>query len=177
MVKPKATLKYPAAGVIVTAAVIKGRVRFFHVVEGRWNGAAAAKMYAELAKAMRRAFPEHAAKPRAKWLVMEDNDPTGYKSSAAEGKKTELSINVLRLPPRSPDLNVLDYYVWSAINKRLREQEAKFPANKKESKEAYLKRLRATDLGLPPSEVKDAMRSMRRRLRQIVDTGGYLIDG
>ena len=82
MVKPKGgNIKFPADGVMVTAAVIKGKIRMWEYVEGRWNGAAAAEMYkGPLEKAMARAYPAHAAKPRAKWVVLEDNDPTGYKS-------------------------------------------------------------------------------------------------
>ena len=99
LVKPKGVLKFPAESVMVTAAVIKGRVRFFHVVQGRWNAVAAVEMYTKLRAAMRRAYPEHAAKPRSKWLVLEDNDPAGYKSRAAIAKKKEVGIDVLELPP------------------------------------------------------------------------------
>ena len=62
---------------------------------------------------------------------MEDNDPTGYKSSAAQAVKEELGITVMSLPPRSPDLNVLDYALWNAMNRRLRAQESKFHPTKK----------------------------------------------
>ena len=55
---------------------------------------------------------------------------------------------------RSPDLNVLDYSLWHAINERMREEEKQFPANRKETKEHHLERLRATALGLPRAVVE-----------------------
>ena len=145
LVKPKKTLKYPAQGVMVTAAVIAGRIRMMHVVNGRWNAAQASNMYeGPLVKALEKAFPEHAAKAGAKWLVLEDNDPSGYKAKSVEAKKAELGIHVLQLPPRSPDLNVLDYSLWHEINVRLRKQESVFPASKKEPKQQFVDRLRRT---------------------------------
>lgn len=63
-------VKFPAQGVMVAAAVIAGRIRMWHIVDGRWNSKKAVQMYAgPLLKAMSKAFPAHAAKPRSKWLV------------------------------------------------------------------------------------------------------------
>ena len=45
LVRPKDTLKFPAAGVTVTAVVINGRIRMWDYVKGNWNATAAAKMY------------------------------------------------------------------------------------------------------------------------------------
>ena len=58
------------------------------------------------------------------------------------------------LPRRSRDLNVLDYSLWHAINERMREEEKQFPANRKDTKEQHLVRLRATALGLPRAVVE-----------------------
>ena len=67
------------------AAVASGRPaqRLAVAAEREQNGvgAAAAAMYKNLAKALKKAYPEHAAKPRATWRVIEDNDPAGFKSS------------------------------------------------------------------------------------------------
>lgn len=176
LVKPKAHIKYPMPGVQVTAAVVKGRVRFWHVTEGRWNAAKAVEMYAALAKTLAKAYPEHAARPRAKWTVLEDNDPAGYKASAAKAKKVELGISTMSLPPRSPDLNVLDYSIWAEINRRMRQREAGFRVQKRESKAAFLKRLRRVALALPATFVERAMQSMKRRCKAIKANKGYLID-
>ena len=171
LVKPKGgSLKYPTQGIMVAAGVIKNRIRMWHTIEGRWNGNKAAAMYGgPLRKALEKAYPTQAARRNCKWLVLEDNDPAGYKSRVAEQKKAEVHMNVMELPPRSPDLNVLDYSLWNAINRRLRKQEAKFRANKKESKVEFMKRLRRTALGLPTAVVKSAVQDMKRRCTLIKD--------
>jgi hypothetical protein len=171
LVKPKATLKYPVTGVMISAGIINGRVRFWHVTEGRWNAKKAVEMYVALAKVLKKVYPS-----LKKWEVLEDNDPAGYKATAAVNKKAELALDVMELPPRSPDLNALDYSVWSQISKCMRQQEANFPKSKRESKAAFIKRLRATALGLPSSFVTAAVKSMRRRCQQIAGAKGALIE-
>ena len=171
LVKPKGTLKFPAKSVQVTAAVVKGRVRMWHYVTGRWNGEAAAEMYkGPLLKTLKRAFPG-----KRSWVVMEDNDPAGYQSRKGAQAKEEAKLVSLRLPKRSPDCNVLDYSLWKEINTRTRAQEQTFPAGFVESEQAYLKRLRRTALGLPEAVVSKAVGDMRRRMQDLVDNGGGLI--
>ena len=167
--------KFPAKGVTVTAAVIKGRIRMWNYVDGTWNGQTAADMYrGPLVKAMRKAFPDHAKKPGAKWEVLEDNDPTGFKSSKARAAKKEVGIEEDALPRRSPDLNVLDYALWHEINVRMRKQESSWPSDKRESADEYKKRLRKTALGLPESFVSKCVGDMARRCNLLVKRRGKL---
>ena len=178
MVKPKATLKYPVKGVMITAGVINGRIRFWHEVKGRWNANKAVEMYGELDKVLCKSFPSLATNPNAKWVVLEDNDPAGYKSTAAVAKKRELGMSVIALPPRSPDLNCLDYCLWNLISKKLRTQEKAFPPQKKETRDQFLKRLRHVALTLPTSAVKAAQMSMKRRCKEIeAAKGGLILEG
>ena len=118
MVKPKGgNVKFPAQSVQVTAAVIKGRIRMWEYVGGRWNGDKAASMYkGPLLKAIKKAYPDQAKKPATKWVVLEDNDPTGYKSSKGMSAKKSAGITTDDLPRRSPDLNALGYALWHGIN-------------------------------------------------------------
>ena len=182
LVKPKKTLKCSVSGVLIAAAVVKDRIRMWHVVEGRWTGAKAAQMYeGPLLQCLEKAYPTHAKKvcgkkKRGKWSVLEDNDPTGYKSTMGKDAKKKVGIGVFELPPRSPDLNVLDYSLWAAINKRLREQERNFPKNKKELKVEFIARLRKTALGLPPSVVRAAVEDMQKKCKLINEAEGGLID-
>ena len=120
-----------------------------------------------LAKALKRAYP--LAK---RWTIIEDGDPSGYKSSAGKAAKKKARISTDDLPPRSTDFNVLDYSLWHAINERMREQERAFSVKKKETKEEYLARLRRTALGLPASVVKRAVMDMHRRVRLAVAAKG-----
>ena len=59
LVKPSGGInkvKFP--GVQVTAAVIKGKIRVWHYVDGKWNAKAAVHMYKDvLAKALKKAYP------------------------------------------------------------------------------------------------------------------------
>lgn len=175
LVRPKATLKFPAETVQVTAAVVNGKIRMWEYVDGRWNGERAAAMYrGPLRRAMEKAFPEEAAKARPRWVVMEDNDPAGYKSGKAAAAKDAARIRTLSLPRRSPDFNVLDYSLWHAINVRMRAAEAKMRPAKVETREEFLKRLRRCAMTLPKSVVEPAVKDMRRRLRLTVEAKGSL---
>ena len=174
VVKPKKTLKFSAKGVTVTAAVIKGKVRLWEYTHGSWNAETAAAIYkGPLLKAMRKAFP---TKPKKQsFTIIEDNDPAGYKSGKAMNAKKEVGIASDDLPRRSPDLNVLDYYIWNAVNTRMRKQEATFPKSFKESKEGFLARLKTIALRLPKAAVSKAVASMRRRVLAIKKEQGGLI--
>ena len=108
--------------------------------------------------------------------MMEDNDPAGYKSKSALVAKEEVGIQEIRLPKRSPDLNVRDYCHWHEVNKKTRQQERKFRPSFKESEEAFKKRLRRTALGLPKSLVSRAVGDMAKRLALIKKAKGGLID-
>ena len=48
--------------------------------------------------------------------------------------KAEARMRSEDSPRGSPDLNVLDYSLWHAINERMREEEKQFPANRKDTK-------------------------------------------
>ncbi len=86
----------------------------------------------------------------------------------------KVNIFVDSLPKRSPDLNVLDYTLWSEIIRRMRAQERSFRKSKKETKEEFKKRLRKTAMGLPASLVNAAVGSMTRRCRTIAHVSGEL---
>ena len=93
----------------------------WHEVKGVWDGEAAAHMYkVSLSNALRNRYPGFTRK----WRVMEDNDPAGYKSRVALADEVAANIATVEMPPRSPDLNPLDFSVWSEINRKMREQEA-----------------------------------------------------
>lgn len=171
LVKPKSTLPFPSKKVVVTAAVIKGRIRMWHYTDGLWNSTAAAEMYSgPLLRAMKRAYPGV-----SKFRVLEDNDPTGYKARKGMGAKAASNISTLDLPRRSPDLNVLDYSLWHAINTRMRKQEASFTAERRESGEEFKARLRQVALSLPTSVVTRAVRDMARRVHALRSAKGRLI--
>lgn len=171
VIKPKAGMnkvKFP--GVQVTAAVVKGKIRMWKYVEGNWRGDAAAAMYQDLEKVLKKAYPHH----HGRYEVLEDNDPTGYKSSKGMAAKAACNLKTDDLPKRSPDLNVLDYCLWHEINVRMRAQERAFPKSKRETMDEFKARLRKTALGLPTALVKKAVGSMKRRCQIISKNKGEL---
>ena len=130
-----------------------------HIVDDIWNKNSAAVVYRDvLVPALRQARPG-----KSKFLILEDNDPTGYKSKLAQDTKKELGVTVLELPKRSPDLNPLDYAFWSEVNGRLRSQEAEFPDKFTETRCQFAKRLRRTVLGVPPATLCAMVSNMKRR--------------
>ena len=70
-------------------------------------------------------FPERTA-----FTVLEDNDPCGFKSKLGREAKRKSHISSFDIPKRSPCLNVCDYFLWSNVNRRMREQERSWPASK-----------------------------------------------
>ena len=141
--------------------------------ETKWSGKAAATMYQKnLAQGLRKTYPAMRKKPNPAWVVLEDNDPAGYKSKAACTAKGEAGIKTLDLPKRSPDLNPLDYRIWHEVNRRMRATEQKWKPGKKESREQYLARLSRTAKGIPATFVKSAVGDLSRRCKLVIKAKG-----
>jgi transposase len=171
-VKPKKSLKFNtgAPSTLVMAGVGQGRVFMWHSVPGaRWNGQAAANMYTgSLKTALEKAWPE-----KRKWSVLEDNDPTGFKSNKGKSAKAGAGIVPFQIPKRSPDLSLCDYSLWTEVNKRMRRQERKWPKGKRESRDGYMARLKRTAFRLPKSFVEKSIGDMRRRCRLLLAAKGH----
>ena len=107
--------------------------------------------------------------PRAKsFQILEDNDPTGYKSNQAISAKRDLKINPIEFPKYSPDLNPCDYFLWDEVTRRMENNKPKG----KESVDAFKARLRRTALGIPQSVILKGVASMKERAKQIYDAEG-----
>ena len=172
--KPVSNTKFNtgAPGVKVLACVGNGKVLVWEYLEGPWGGRAADRAYRGLiAKALRSEYPG-----RRSFTILEDNDPSGFKSSIARTAKQEEGIVVFEIPKRSPCLNVCDYFLWSAVNRRMREQERGFALSKRETRAAYLKRLRRAALSLPPDVLGAAVGDMKRRCLRLQEADGGNIE-
>ena len=67
----------------MACAIVKSKVRVWHYLPKRWRGEAASDFYKDvLIKALRR---NHRGK--TSFRILEDNDPTGYKSGRAVDAK------------------------------------------------------------------------------------------
>ena len=167
--KPRKQLKVTfGKSVIVSVAISAKRVLMCRVVPDRWNASEAAAMYrTSLGPALKRASPG-----KKRFLVLEDNNPSGYKTKAALEAKGEVGIECLEFPKRSPDLNPLDYGFWDVVNRRMRKQEAAFPKTKRETRDEFIVRLKRTITRVPESVLTPLVQSMKRRCVALKASGG-----
>ena len=59
--------------------------------------------------------------------MLDDNDPVGNQPKAGRAAKRVSRLSLFRIPKRSPELNVIDFAVWSEIERRIRRQGRRFP--------------------------------------------------
>ena len=76
-------------------------------------------------------------------------------------------MQVFSIPKRGPQLNVCDYALGIEISKRMRRQERRWPVGKKETRAAYLKRLRLIALRLPKVCINKSISNMRVRCKRL----------
>jgi len=155
------------AMVKVCAGVSNGRIVMWEYLPRKWNGEEAAKLYkGALLKELKKARGT-----KKRYLLFEDNDPTGYKSRKGMAAKAEVGIHAVPMPAYSPDLNPLDYFLWDEVDRRM---VANTPADV-ETVAAYKKRLRLTALRLPYRLVAKGVSAMPARMRAIVEAKGHNI--
>ena len=152
----------PGGHVHILAGICNGTVVLWEEIGGRWCGQRAADMYAGPIRAvLQRRRPG-----KRSWLIMEDNDPS-FKSGKGKDSKAENRMRTIDQPAFSPDLNLLDFSLWSMI-----EKEALAGRTPKESQAAYKARLRKVALGLPRAIVKKVVESIRTRAQAIFEADG-----
>ena len=151
----------------VCAGVSNGRIVMWEYLPRRWTGEEAAKLYkGPILKTLKK---QRGTKP--KYLVFEDNDPTGYKSAKGKAAKAELGIEAIPMPVFSPDLNPLDFCLWEEVSRRMVAGTPK----RVETVQEYKKRLRLTALRLPSTLVTKAVGAMPKRMRAVVEAKGHSI--
>jgi hypothetical protein len=154
----------PGAKATVRACIINNKVKVWEYLPDRWCGAAAADLYE---KVVIKALRKHRGNKKS-FLMLEDNDPTGYKSGLAVDAKKRLKINTIPFPKYSPDLNPLDFFLWNEVERLMSAQKA--PAH--ESVEAYKERLKKTAMAIPSDVIKRAVESIQVRAKQVVAAKG-----
>ena len=90
--------------------------------------------------------------------------------------KASNNLNVLKVPKRSPDLNVLDYAVWSEVEHRMRAAERKWPVAKRETRVEFGKRLDRTARNLPASFIDKSIGDMKHRCNLLFEAKGGLFE-
>ena len=168
---PKTRTNLGGKGVLKCGGVGGGKVLVWKTVEQTWSGGRAAEMYTEtILPALRRHSPG-----RSKFTILEDNDPTGNLSKKAVAAKQKGNMEVLRIPKRSPDLNVLDYAVWSRVESLLGKQEKKMGA-KRETREDFEKRLNRTASRIPKDDIDNWIGDLHKRCRLLYEAKGGLFE-
>ena len=147
----------------ILAGICGDRVVMWEEIGGRWCGQRAAEMYAGPIKDT---LQRHRSGKRS-WLVMEDGDPSGFKSSKGKEAKRANHMRTCDQPPYSPDLNPLDFSIWAEIERRTLSGRAA-----SETRAAYKKRLRRVALRMPRSLVRKAVESIKQRAQAIFDADG-----
>ena len=157
----------PGGSVTVCAGIIDGKLRLWHHLEkGKWNGSVAASMYrGPLLKALQK----HRG-VKAKYLILEDNDPSGFKSRKGEVAKKEVGIRAMPFPKYSPDLNPLDFHVWHAVQDRVIKKLSGPTSVKK-----FGPLLRAAARSLNTGTVLAAVASIKDRAKAVVKAKGGTI--
>ena len=129
-------------------------------------------------KPLQRCLAKEYPDVRGPWRVLEDNDPAGYKSAKGVAAKKEAGITSLDLPKRSPDMNPLDFSFWAAVNKKMRDMERKWPQTKRETRKAYLARLRRAAFSLSGDYITKIVEALAGRVKQLKDArGNYFPEG
>lgn len=152
--------------VTIAAAVAKDKVIMWHVVEGTWNGAAAADMYKNYLKP---ALEATWGKQR-RYTIVEDGDRKGNRSGKGIAAKASAGIFATCLPPRTPSLMPLDYSIWNEIVKKVASQKK----YKKETKTEFLERLQNAAMTLKKGYVKSVIARMRPNIKALADAKGFV---
>ena len=148
----------------VCAGISNGRIVLWHYLPKLWTAQVAADVYRDV---IYPSLCEHRGDKRS-FKLLEDNDPTGYKSNKAKEMKESKRIKALPFPRYSPDLNPLDFSLWNEVERRT----LKCAPKKIETVVAYKARLRLTALNLPKAMVAKAVRSMPKKIKQVIDAKG-----
>jgi len=152
----------------IVGGVGKGRVLLWHDVGKKWNGKVCAELYkGPILSSLRKAYPR-----KRTFEMLEDNDPTGFMSTAGVKAKKAAKINKFTIPKRSPDLSVLDYAIWKEVDRRMRFQERRFKKSRKETRAAFIGRLQRTAKGLPATFVNKAIGNMKERCERLFEAKG-----
>lgn len=159
-------------GVLVAGGIGHGRVLVWHVIEGTWCGKEAEHLYTHaVAPALKKQCPS-----KTKFTILEDNDPTGNQCRLGLRAKKAHNLTLLEIPKRSPDLNVLDYFVWSEVERRLRNSERRMDKSRRESRVQFISRLCRTARALPRDMILRAVGDMKRRCNLLHAAKGGLFE-
>ena len=75
-------------------------------------------------------------------------------------------------------MNPLDFNFWAAVNRKMREEERDWPASKKESRAAFIVRLRKAARSFPSEYINGIVGAIAGRCHKVVAAkGGHIAEG
>ena len=174
--KPVAKTKFNTGAwrVKVLVGVGNGRALLWaYLRDGKTWGVAAVEEFClgGICSTLQAEFPK-----RTRLRVLEDNAPSGFGTKRGQAAKDSAEISTFDFPKQSPCLNVCDHFLCSSVNRRMGARERSWPASKKETRQAFLKRLRATALSTPSANVRATIGDMRRRCSRLLAAGGRNVE-
>ena len=95
---------------------------------------------------------------------------------SAQQAKADLNVQQFQIPCRSPDLNVMDFYVWSEVERRLRMEERTWHVDHQESRDEVIQRLQRTIRTLPKASIDWAIVNLALRARALQKAKGGLFE-
>ena len=143
----------------------------FHVVDKQWCGREAVAMYSTLSAALKKQYPT-----KRFFRVLEDNDPSGNQTKVGKRAKIAKQMETFEIPKRSPDLNVMDFFFWNEVERRLRQEDRSWPTSRKETRGQFIHRLRRTARAIPSSDINKAIADLARRSKLLYKAKGGLFD-
>ena len=153
----------PGGQVRILGGICGDRVVLWEEIQGKWCGAKAEEMYAGPIKRVLQRLRPH----KVSWLILEDGDPSGFKSGKGKAAKRANHMRSLDQPAYSPDLNPLDFSVWNAIEKRALAR-AKMPI----TVAMYKRLLRRVALSMPKGRVQRSVLAIKSRAKAIYNANG-----
>ena len=161
-----------ARGALMAGGIGGGKVLVWSLQETKWCAQSASDFYHDgVRPALDKRWPR-----TKRFTIFEDNDPTGNTSGLGKQAKKGLKLDVFVIPKRSPDLNVMDYAVWSEIERKMRNQERNWKKAKRETREQYIDRAQHTAQSLSKGFIDRSIGNLKRRCSLLLEAKGGLFE-
>ena len=95
---------------------------------------------------------------------------------ARSPSQAERRIGVFTIPKRSPDLNVMDFAIWSEVERRMRKQERSWPIDRQETRAKFAARVVRTARALPAEYINKSIADLTRRCSLLFEAKGGLFE-
>lgn len=114
-----------------------------------------------------------ASKKANRRLFIQDNDPS-QNSGVANSALQRVNAELLKIPPRSPDLNPIEH-MFKSISEDLRCQAIQNQL-KQENFKDFKERVKNAILSFPVSKINNLIESMNKCIQLIIETQGKILN-